>query len=163
MEGHSTKEHCLLDITRYRDPEGNPTCAGHFQTGEVCTFYCTAVFGTQETCVFSKAHETLGRRLDTKTGSLIPLPQCPVWNRGLGTGMAINYDLKRNNKPTKEGYYLRLPEGGPFPMFVKIIPSVNGKSLDILSHSLCRALSKEPKTTLWSDAMDFSQPIDKGE
>ena len=75
-----------IEVTRYTDPQGNPTCAINFAKGEVCEFYRTQRFGTLETCLFAKDngkyYEYLGRRFDNgKTGSLIPCENCLVWRK----------------------------------------------------------------------------------
>jgi hypothetical protein len=71
-----------IQVRRYRDAKGNPTCAVNFPAGKVCIFYMTQRFGCNETCFFAndagKRREELKRR-DGK-GMLIPLRQCPVWN-----------------------------------------------------------------------------------
>ena len=39
-----------ITINRYRDRDGNPTCAKDFEAGEVCLFYGTYSSGCRETC-----------------------------------------------------------------------------------------------------------------
>lgn len=77
-----TEERFSIVITRYRDAEGNPTCAADFPSGKVCTFYQTQRFGCNETCVFArdngKYRATLRRR-NNGDGTLIPLDDCPAW------------------------------------------------------------------------------------
>jgi hypothetical protein len=73
----------LVPLVRYRDHEGNPTCAKDFATGHVCVFYATQRFGCSETCWFA---EKDGRRwgpLERRKnghGTLIPLSICPLWD-----------------------------------------------------------------------------------
>lgn len=71
----------LWPVTRYTDPDGNPTCAASFKTGEVCQFYRTQRLGTHETCLFAPeskgVHEKTERR--GNKGSLIPQATCPLW------------------------------------------------------------------------------------
>ena len=77
-------EQFYLVITRYRDKNGLPTCAINFETGDICIFYRTQRVGVNETCVFTEDYghyqEKLTRR-DGGEGSLIPLKQCPIWER----------------------------------------------------------------------------------
>ena len=79
-----TKETKSITVIAYRDHEGNPGCAGDFHTGGVCMFYRTYRFGCSETCVFAEAvpgkrSQEMERRGKDGLGTLIPLPQCPVW------------------------------------------------------------------------------------
>lgn len=77
-------EHHQITITRYRDPDGYPTCAKDFTTGEVCVFYGSYSFGCRETCWFAdqtaRKWQPLNRRKRGQ-GSLIPHDKCPVWER----------------------------------------------------------------------------------
>ena len=79
-----SEEPASLQIVRYRDADGNPTCAIDFQTGRVCAFYGTQQFGQRETCWFA---EKSGRKWDAVQrrngglGTLIPIPLCPVWHQ----------------------------------------------------------------------------------
>jgi hypothetical protein len=76
------KEETCLKVVRYRDPDGNPTCAMDFDKGLICQFYQTERFGVSETCVFAplrgRYRDRLERR-DEGKGFLIPLKECPVW------------------------------------------------------------------------------------
>jgi len=82
VEEEITKEVAYIEVVRYRDKDGKPTCAKNFDTGEVCLFYTAQRFGTHEACWFSdksgKFWETMRRRNDG-IGSLIPLNNCPLW------------------------------------------------------------------------------------
>lgn len=69
-----------LPIRRYRDPDEQPTCAAHFETGDVCIFYRTCHFGTAELCALDTTDSRLCRRDDDR-GSLIPSDGCLVWVR----------------------------------------------------------------------------------
>lgn len=74
----------IMEITCYKDEDGNPTCAIDFNTGDVCVFYRTMSFGCKETCVF--ADDTgrwpiMMRRRKNGEGTLIPLDKCPIWNK----------------------------------------------------------------------------------
>ena len=75
-------EQFSLVVTRYRDKDGNPTCAADFNAGRVCMFFATQRFGCDETCLFANKEwrywTTLFRR-DSGSGSLIPLEDCPLW------------------------------------------------------------------------------------
>lgn len=77
------KETATMTIDRYRDKNGNPTCAINFETGDVCVFYATQKFGCTATCWFAdqcsnKKWQLILRR-DNGNGSLIPLADCPIW------------------------------------------------------------------------------------
>ncbi len=71
------KEEFSLKVTRYRDKDGQPTCAADFPTEEICRFYGTKVFGSQEVCMFHD--DTLLTRRKKGEGTLIPLRYCPLW------------------------------------------------------------------------------------
>jgi len=78
-----------LEVDVYLDIDGNPTCAVNFSEKKVCIFYRTEKLGCNETCVFANIsyngiyHETMNRRIkkDGKSGTLIPLNTCPLWNK----------------------------------------------------------------------------------
>jgi hypothetical protein len=79
-----TTETKSITVIAYRDKDGNPCCANDFNAGGVCVFYRTHRFGCSETCVFAevvpgKRSQTMERRGAYGLGTLIPLPQCPVW------------------------------------------------------------------------------------
>lgn len=82
-------ETTTLTIKRFRDKEGNPTCARNFQTGEVCQFFTTTRFGSIEMCGYLNDAEHIDEVLERRNGSLgylIPSRTCPLWNlnqRGL--------------------------------------------------------------------------------
>jgi hypothetical protein len=79
----------LVPLVRYRDHEGNPTCATDFPDGRVCIFYATQKFGCAETCWFAEKNGSRWRALERRRagyGTLIPLSTCPLWpdsRRGL--------------------------------------------------------------------------------
>lgn len=80
------KEKVSLEFERFRDSDGNSTCAYNFHTGEVCEFYRTQRFGSNETCLFAPESykgigETLDRRGEDKLGTLIPGEWCPLWKK----------------------------------------------------------------------------------
>lgn len=77
-----TEEQITVQVTRYRDEDGQPTCACDFNVGRVCIFYCTQKFGLSETCWFADKEGrrwTQLHRRDGGNGTLIPLPTCPLW------------------------------------------------------------------------------------
>lgn len=78
-----TEEYFSLVIKRYRDNDGNPTCAMSFDTGAVCVFLGTAKFGLCDVCTYQNhAGADLERRDLPEAhgvGSLIPTEQCPLW------------------------------------------------------------------------------------
>ncbi len=70
-----------LEVTRYRDKEGNPTCAIDFGSGKVCIFYGTQKFGCSETCWFADRYRRWSplQRRKGGAGTLIPIANCPLW------------------------------------------------------------------------------------
>ena len=76
------KEKVTLTFDRYRDNDGNPTCAVNFKTGEICQFYATQRFGINETCIFAPPSwrgttSIMERR--PNDGTLIPGDWCPLF------------------------------------------------------------------------------------
>jgi len=61
---------------RYRDRDGEPTCAADFLSHEVCEYYATSHFGTHEHCVLEANVQLVRRKL---LGTLIPGYWCPLW------------------------------------------------------------------------------------
>ena len=87
---NGTREDCKIDTVRFRDKEGNPTCAFNFYSANCyCEFYRTQKFGTDETCLFAPPGykntymgESLERRKNENgdhLGTLIPGKWCPLW------------------------------------------------------------------------------------
>ncbi len=78
-----TKLTRFISITAFKDGD-EPCCARNFEKGEVCVFYRTSHMGTREHCgVCHNADgspQTLERRGEDRTGTLIPCRDCPVWN-----------------------------------------------------------------------------------
>ena len=83
-----SEEKVMIEYTRFRDTNGQPTCACNFGTGEVCDFYRVQRFGANETCLFAPDSGgglwvILVRRdaFDgvAGQGSLIPGAWCPLW------------------------------------------------------------------------------------
>lgn len=91
-DAKASAELVSLQVERYRDPDGNPTCAIDFDTDKVCRFYRTGKFGLTDTCVFAKGYgvqsftspsdlsDVMFRRGPDGLGLLIPLYYCPVWS-----------------------------------------------------------------------------------
>lgn len=82
------KEEVALPVSRYRDREGNPTCAVDFRSGEVCPYLMGSNFGTREHCFWdlkrseSRKYPLLKRRHGVTgpgDGTLIPQSKCPLW------------------------------------------------------------------------------------
>lgn len=73
------KEIFNFEIIRYRDKEDNPTCARNFYTQDVCVFYRTQRFGTEEVCCLTD--NALKRRRKDNMGYLIPGVACPIWKK----------------------------------------------------------------------------------
>ncbi len=67
-----------IPVIRFRDPQGRPTCAVNFETGEHCRFLAVTHMGTREVCAFHVEPEPLYRR-DLGLGSLEPCNLCPLW------------------------------------------------------------------------------------
>jgi hypothetical protein len=79
-------ERHIIEIIRYKTPEGEPTCAFDWPTGEVCVFLQTYKFGLAKTCFFipgERRKTTLTRGISDAgkvgEGYLIPFDGCPVW------------------------------------------------------------------------------------
>ena len=82
----SMKETVTLEVVRYRDDSGQPTCAVNFDTGENCEFYRTQRMGTSETCIFAPEagkHSAAMSRREFGLGSLEPGNWCPIWKGGV--------------------------------------------------------------------------------
>jgi hypothetical protein len=78
-----TEEISTIEVIRYKDPKGRPTCAVDFTTKKVCKFYRTMRFGTTDTCLFAETYYKYSesqQKYDNDRGYLIPLDNCPVWN-----------------------------------------------------------------------------------
>ena len=71
-----TAEVTLIDVVRYRDKDGEPTCCADVRTGDVCRFLSRSRFGTQEQCALMSGQ--LERR-KAGQGTLIPAAGCLVW------------------------------------------------------------------------------------
>lgn len=74
-----SKLNASIDVTAYKDKDNKPTCAIDFESNHVCPFYRTIRFGCDETCAFAVNNELLDRR--SNDGTLIPLSNCPIWNK----------------------------------------------------------------------------------
>ena len=73
-------EPCTITFTRYRTPEGKPTCA--FETGAVCEFHRLTTFGTRDVCRYLADDPLLHRSPGAEgpsLGYLIPHKRCPLW------------------------------------------------------------------------------------
>lgn len=73
------KEKRSIEITAFRDPSGNPTCAVDPTAEGTCTFYRTSHFGCFEGCALA-AGEHILRRGPDGMGYMIPVDNCPVWS-----------------------------------------------------------------------------------
>lgn len=77
-----TAEPAEIRLTRYRDEDGQPTCAVDFDRGLVCRCYLTQRMGCHETCMFADKSGLYWRGMERRNdgkGTLIPLDNCPVW------------------------------------------------------------------------------------
>lgn len=73
-----TKETTTIEITRYRDNTGQPTCS--ISKDENCMFLTFLRLGTTPVC--NVTGQVLGRRFgegNNMTGCLIPSKKCIVW------------------------------------------------------------------------------------
>jgi len=74
----------MLEIPVYETPDGQPTCARDFRTGETCRFLLAQRMGLEHSCVFSDWGQR-GRRTPLESthngeGFLIPCAECPLHN-----------------------------------------------------------------------------------
>jgi hypothetical protein len=69
-------EEAFIKVTRYRDPEGNPTCCANVQTGEVCRFLGSRRMGAIDVCMLSE-HRDL---FPSSGGFQSPDDECLVWS-----------------------------------------------------------------------------------
>jgi hypothetical protein len=78
-----TEETISIKVSRFRDKNGEPTCAADFAAGLVCRFYVTIGLGQSEKCTAClddrKSFIQLHRRGANRDGSLIPGEKCPLW------------------------------------------------------------------------------------
>lgn len=77
------KEIVQLDVIRYRDTNGNPTCIADLQNDEVCDFLRAFNVGKRYCCHWDKPSylsRPILARGDDGSGSLIPIDACPLWN-----------------------------------------------------------------------------------
>jgi hypothetical protein len=68
-----------LEIPIFETPEGAPTCARNFNTGEFCMFLRSQRFGLDDVCVITQSKIF---RADSpkgpEMGYLIPCSECPL-------------------------------------------------------------------------------------
>jgi hypothetical protein len=67
-----------LPVVRFVDKDGLPTCAANFWEQQVCTFYRTTDYGTNERCAACVGIHLYRRG---ESGSLIPDVNCPLWDK----------------------------------------------------------------------------------
>lgn len=84
------KKKVSIKVIAYFDNSKKPTCATDFRAGDVCQFYRTQRYGSNETCVFAPESEiswkgmlpSMRRRKDKSgkdgNGTLIPGKWCPL-------------------------------------------------------------------------------------
>ena len=79
-----SEEVVKIAVSRFRDKNGEPTCAADFAAGLVCRFYVTIGLGQSEKCTAClderRCFIQLHRRGKSRDGSLIPNYQCPLWH-----------------------------------------------------------------------------------
>lgn len=75
-----SEEKVSIGFTRYRTPDGEPTCALDFRAGIACPYFRVAgMFGQRETCLFAPEGKILFRGGTDSLGYLIPGDWCPLW------------------------------------------------------------------------------------
>ena len=79
LERQVRREPFELTVTRYRDPEGKPTCCADFSAGDSCVFLrVSGICGKVETCGY--CCERLNRRFENgRYTYLEPAGECPLW------------------------------------------------------------------------------------
>lgn len=72
-----TEEIVNIPVKRYRDKDGERTCAISFQAGSVCIYHGGMWFANGSLCEFTGDY--LSRRGGDCYGTLIPCDKCPLW------------------------------------------------------------------------------------
>jgi hypothetical protein len=68
------REITSINIERFRTPEGFPTCARDFESGQVCKFLTSQKFGFVDVCFFTGAE-----LVRVNDAYLAPCNDCVVW------------------------------------------------------------------------------------
>jgi hypothetical protein len=74
------EERICLDVVRYRDLEGKPTCSLYVPTGKYCRFLLTTRFGTAHTCTFANKESKNWEYLK-EDRYIRPFDNCPLWDK----------------------------------------------------------------------------------
>jgi len=69
----------IIVVPVYRDKEGNPTCAAHFPTGEVCKFLRLEGLGSIPICGANAKSVRLYDNDGGGAGFIRPSEVCPLW------------------------------------------------------------------------------------
>lgn len=75
-------EQRTITVTAYRTPDGNPTCAKDFGSGEMCIFLRSTRWGSADVCALDVDHGRKKNGLQRDNlgnGYLIPCEGCIVW------------------------------------------------------------------------------------
>lgn len=70
-------ETVTIQVVRYRDPSGQPTCCADRRAGLTCRFLATTHFGTRDVCTLRVDHELAPRTM----GYQRPDDGCELWGR----------------------------------------------------------------------------------
>ena len=88
MDNENQEEVTLLEVRRYRCPDGKPTCGSNFEIGAICRFLRTRLFGSRHECSeaptdgrngFESVYADDGKDGTKGTGFIRPCEQCVVW------------------------------------------------------------------------------------
>lgn len=71
-----TKEYAIIKIEKFRDDDGNPTCAVNMLNGQWCRFLGSRKFGAIDVCMYGEQKDL---RVRPYTRYTIPHKECPVW------------------------------------------------------------------------------------
>lgn len=82
-------EKATIEVYRYRDHKGRPTCAANFFESEICDFLLQSKLGTRNHCIFDANHDSktgfndIGHYNEDFRESLKPCESCPVWHNNI--------------------------------------------------------------------------------
>ena len=69
----------IIVVPVYRDKEGNPTCASHFPSGEVCKFLRLVGLRDSPNCGVGAKSVQLYDKHGGDAGFIQPSDTCPLW------------------------------------------------------------------------------------
>jgi hypothetical protein len=71
-----------LEVPVFKTPDGAPTCAFNFKTGDFCMFLRSQRFGLDDVCAITQSKIFRGDSpKGPEMGYLIPRPECPLHNQ----------------------------------------------------------------------------------